>query len=215
MKIGGIRARLESKVLREIPWPLSVKLQSSDSFHVEEIPGAIGSINPEYSQMIQGMLDEPSLDLYIACCADGNSPAKQQSRSFMQASCMLEITVYGPTDLLEEIGEWFQDYDMYLQDPRKCHREGRYCNPQRLSFTSPESCPLVSEVVRCNGELLNLLDISQRPDLLDVLSSQVDLEEAEQPSAISTPLKRYRSCVLSNLTFFVRLTETLVTRNRH
>ncbi|RFU25005.1 hypothetical protein B7463_g11336, partial [Scytalidium lignicola] len=112
-----------------------------------------------------------------------------------------QITVYGPLELFEEIGSWFQDYEVYLQDPRACHLDVRYCNPQKLSSDDLDSCQLLSQVISQIFMSAHLQDITQRPSLLDILSSNVDLEETSQPRAIRTTLKSHQK---QALTFMLR-----------
>ena len=142
--------------------------------------------------MIQGLLDEQALKLYASCTLDNEPAVRKSSRSSVKLPCVLDITIYGPLELFEEIGSWFQEYEVYLQDPRVCHLDVdvRYSNPQRLSSDDLDSCPLVSEVVSQASRLVHLQDVTERPDLLDILSSYVELEEAPQPTVIRAILKR-------------------------
>lgn len=75
--------------------------------------------------MIQGLLDEKSVELYISCAIDGSQTVETQKtpRSSAPVECFLEITVYGPLELFDEIGTWFEQSEVYLQDPRHCHLE--------------------------------------------------------------------------------------------
>jgi hypothetical protein len=102
----------------------------------------------------------------------------------------LEITVYGPLELFDEIGTWFEDYQVYLQDPQDCHIDVRYYNPHRLSSDDLSSCPLVSEVILKGSKTLHLESMPQQEDLLDMLGSHDDLEETEQPKVIKGSLRR-------------------------
>jgi hypothetical protein len=140
--------------------------------------------------MIQGLLDEESLALYVLCIVDVDLTNLRRAKSYEQISCTLEITVYGPLELFEEIGSWFQDYEIYLQDPGQCHLDVKYCNPQKLSSDDLDTCPMVSEVVLRASEIIQLQDIIGRPELLDILTSHADLDETPQPRAICTNLQR-------------------------
>lgn len=98
--------------------------------------------------------------------------------------------MYGPVDLFEKIGIWFQEYGQYLQDPRTCHHDIQYWNPHRLSSDDFESCSLLSEVISQKVESSFFQSITEGPDTLDILSNTLDLEEATQPLAIQTTLQR-------------------------
>lgn len=189
-QVTAISARCEQQSSREISSPFPVQIDSVDRFSMKDRPEVHGRILPEHGQMIQGLLDEQALDLHVSCTLDSEPAARKSSRSFVQLSCVLDITVYGPLNLFEEIGTWFQEYEVYLQDPQVCHLNVRYSNPQRLSSDDLDSCPLVSEVVSQTSRLAHLQDVTERPDLLDILSSYVELEESPQPAVIRAVLKR-------------------------
>jgi SWI/SNF-related matrix-associated actin-dependent regulator of chromatin subfamily A3 len=65
--------------------------------------------------MVHGLVEEPTLQLYT-CCTLGPDPSDRRSATLnTQVSCKLDVTVYGPVDLFDTIGDWFQSYDVYLQ----------------------------------------------------------------------------------------------------
>lgn len=141
---------------------------------------------------MQSLLDETALELYAFCSIDGDPTSDKVDRVFIQQSCSLEITVYGPFELFDEIGSWFQEYSVYLQDPvnHVGRQDVKYCNPHRLSADDFDACVLVSEVLSSGRGLVGFEDITDRPDLLEVLSTRADLAESSQPAAVRTPLKR-------------------------
>lgn len=148
--------------------------------------------------MIQGLLDEPSLHLEIVCSVDSEPAPKDTGRVFKKYSCTLSITVYGPLELFDEIGTFFQEYEFYLQDPGQVgQRDVPYCNPHRLSSDNLTTCLLLSEFLKQNSKLVGFEDILGQPDLLDILSRHADLEEAPQPTAIRTTLKSHQRQALT------------------
>ncbi|KAI1208369.1 SNF2 family N-terminal domain-containing protein [Annulohypoxylon truncatum] len=180
-------------ILPEFP----VQLDSSDRFSIKGDEKMDGRIQSIHGQMIQGLLDEQTLDLHVNCVLN-TQPARSKSfRKLNLLQCTLEITIYGPMDLYDEIGSWFQDYEIYLQDPRTCHLDVKYYNPQRLSSDNLESCPLVSEVINMTSSLIPLQHVAEQTDMLDVLSNRADLEETPQPEAIRTTLKRHQKQALT------------------
>lgn len=106
--------------------------------------------------------------------------------------CSLRLTIYGPAYLCDDVGSFFQDYDIYLQDPRGCEMDVRYCNPHRLSSIDLASCPMTSklELQEVTLGAFNLEEAPRQLDLLAVLDSQEALQEAPQPDAIHTTLER-------------------------
>ena len=171
-------------------------MESAERFISEEYDHLQGRLHTDHGQMMQGLLDDKSLRTFVTC-----TPSKvgQNTRGGMKSSavmpCTLDVVVYGPSDLSEEIGSWFEDYDIYLQDPQICHLDARYSNPHRLSSTDPSRCPLLSEVVSQSTTLIQLSEIAKRPDLLSSLGSAQDLEETAQPASIKSTLKKYAECI--------------------
>jgi hypothetical protein len=172
----------------KLPESFSVSLDRSSRFSSKEYDFIRGRIQPEQSRMLQGLLEEESLKIYVVCIAGDRMPSKK-GRSAAPQPCSLELSVYGPKDLFDDIGSWFQDYEIYLQDPRICHLEAKYHNPQRLSSDDISASPLVSEVV-IRTLVLMPKEVPECHDFLELLSSYVDLEETPQPSAIRATLKR-------------------------
>lgn len=138
------------------------------------------------------------LILSARCCFSNESNGCKSSSDY---SCSLDVTVYGSIEYFETIGSWFQDYEVYLQDPRTCDLDVKYCNPHRLSFEQLDDNPLLSEFVERTTSLIHLQAIGDRPDLLDILNSQNDLEETSQPAFIRSSLHRHQK---QALTFMLR-----------
>ncbi|KAI0133166.1 SNF2 family N-terminal domain-containing protein [Hypoxylon sp. NC0597] len=160
--------------------------------------GAInGRIQSMHGQMIQGLLDEPTLDLHVNCVLNMQLTKSRSFRNSKLLPCTLEVTVYGPLELYEEIGSWFQEYEIYLQDPRICHSDLRYCNPQRLSSDDLGYYPFVSEIISLTSLLRPSQHVAEQTDMLDILSNSTDLEETPQPEAIRATLKRHQKQALT------------------
>ncbi|CAN9407321.1 unnamed protein product [Alternaria alternata] len=141
--------------------------------------------------MMHGLLAENSLQLFTSCSIETDFLGKPLSSSHSAISCSLDLTVYGPKELFEEIGEWLQEHNVYLQDPKVCHMDVKYWNPHRLSSTDPESCPFVSQVVLFSSGVAQFQEIEEQPDLLDIISGQDDLEETAAPKMIRATLHRH------------------------
>jgi hypothetical protein len=168
-------------------------MDSSDRFSALDNAAVHGVVVSEHRQMIQGLREEESLELHVYCKFDSQSLTRKLDRKLSQVSCLLSLTLYGNFELFDEIGSWFDEYEIYLQDPLICHRDVRYCNPQRLSSASLwswDSCLLVSQVVAQTSKGVRLEDMTERPELLDILSSHAELEETPQPAVIQAILQR-------------------------
>ncbi|TLS30089.1 hypothetical protein PpBr36_02652 [Pyricularia pennisetigena] len=176
-----------------LSFPFKASILSSDSFSAIANPKVTGNINSSHGQINYGpvvheLLAESSVVFHAMCCTDPTNP---RGKTNSRISCLLELTVYGPPDLSEEIGSWLQSHNIYLQDPKQCHLDTKYYNPQRLSSTTVAASPMVSDVVRPKEAELHLQEVTQLPDILDAISSNEELEEALTPSAICSILQRW------------------------
>jgi SWI/SNF-related matrix-associated actin-dependent regulator of chromatin subfamily A3 len=171
---------------------LEVRLKSPSYFTSETHGLFKGRIASEHHPLIEGLLDENTLRLHVICKLKQHHTPKKRGKLEPILPCSLDITVYGPLDLFEEIGEWFQGHEVYLQDPDSCHLEVRYCNPQRLSSDNPSKFPMISEIISKSWRVVpkELKELPEPSDFLDILSGQAELEETPQPSAIRSVLKR-------------------------
>lgn len=174
-----------------MPTDFLVDMESAECFVAVDNKHVRGRLRTDYGQMVQGLLDDKTLKLFVVCSPSQVARNLQKPSKFSTAvPCSLEVVVYGPSDLSEEIGSWFQDYDVYLQDPRVCHLDARYCNPHRLSFDELTRCSLLSEVVSKPPSLMQLSEVYLKPDLLETLSGNPNLEETRQPAGIISTLKK-------------------------
>jgi hypothetical protein len=155
VQISGISGRCERPNSIEKLSPFSVVINSSEGFSAVADPRLKGRILSEHGQMIQGLLDEPTLTLHVSCIPHDNSTTKKLGQISTLFPCDLEITVYGDSDLFEQIGIWFQAYGIYLQDPRACHHDVKYYNPHRCPRMTldPALCSLESSRMPSNCHL--------------------------------------------------------------
>lgn len=179
----------------------SVDLDTHEKFAGADHPTVMGIIDPQHGPLIHGLLSETSLRLCATCTIETQYIPRQSKSVSSQVPCTLSITVYGPLDLLDEIGDWFQLQNVYLQDPVVYHLDVPYCNPHRLSLVDLGSCPRLVDVVAESSRLLHFQDVPQRPDVLDIITGQDDLDETEPPEAIRASLHRHQK---QALTFMLR-----------
>lgn len=173
-----------------------MKLESSDQFTAIDGDSLSGNIDPNYTHLTDALLEESAIELQITCIHDpaqqGYGGRQKSSKLLVQSlPCSLAITLYGPMELFENIGDFFQSYEIYLQDPRQCDRNVRYCNPHRLSSSDPESCLWTSDLLENSTQLVEMATLEPRPELLDMLESYEELPETPQPASIGTILAKY------------------------
>ncbi|KAK8139402.1 hypothetical protein PG984_002782 [Apiospora sp. TS-2023a] len=203
--ISALPATYENRGGQDIPPEIPVKVESDGHFTSAEYEYFGGQLNTDHGQMMYGLLnnDDEPLELFVTCTpSKAEQNVRRGSKRSAVLECTLDVVVYGPSIICDDMGSYFAQHDIYLQDPRACHRDAKYFNPHKLSSTDLSSCPFISEVVFLNPDaLVQLSEVDQRPDLLSALSSNADLEETPQPAGITSTLKRHQK---QALTFMLR-----------
>ncbi|KAI1501806.1 SNF2 family N-terminal domain-containing protein [Biscogniauxia marginata] len=174
-----------------------IRFESSESFVGTEDFAFKGRVNPEFTYLTEALLGESSLELE-ASSSVSESPSKSVGRGKSQRSLAssrrfsLNIIIYGPFELFEDIGSFFQDHDIFLQDPVGCERNVRYCNPHRLPFLDTTLTKFTYDLAKQPAHVVEMDDVDSRPELLDILNSQEDLAEASQPQSVRTTLAKHQ-----------------------
>ncbi|KAM5354529.1 hypothetical protein ACJ41O_001176 [Fusarium nematophilum] len=175
-----------------------VKFNDAETFVGVEDPALQGKLSPEFTYITVALLDEQDLELEATLSVPENSskPAPKSYLNHFSIRCSLSITIYGPMELFDDVGSFFQDHDIHLQHPVNCSKNVPYCNPHWLTsddsdfrFTSELASGIVQPSV--------VEDVSALPELLDVLNSSQDLVETEQPKSIRTQLARHQKQALT------------------
>ncbi len=182
----------------ELKKPFAITIGSNQEFIPENLGHASGHGKFEFNfiPVVEALQDEPSLRLQVSCTVRGSQLQRTQARSgrfgLVSFPCEVSMILYGPQALIDNVGEFFQNVDMYLQDPTGCDVDARYCNPHRLSSLDIQGCPMTSELGRPATELDPALfqDIPSESDVLAVLDAHQDLPEAPQPNPIRSLLKK-------------------------
>lgn len=161
-----------------------VQLLESGKFSLKGIPFVEGVVGPREAQVLCALSQDSQLDMQIFL-SPSDSGIKEGRN---QRAAALTIIVYGPLDLFDDVGDFFQTCNMYLQDPVGCDRNVRYCNPHRLSGLDVEA-PMTLDLDSAHRHM-HISEISGNIDLLEGLNAPIDLPESESPPALVTSLLR-------------------------
>lgn len=154
-----------------------------------------GSISPGSVHIVAALSAEKELVLEMTCRKDPTKPTKPTRPGQLNGSmpsirkCLVDIIIYGPPSYFEEVGSFFEDHDIHLQDPEDCQLDLPYQNPHKLPNQDGKTM-LTSESKRRTDQVLIIEEEQRGADLLDTLNSQQDLAETEQPPSIRTKLQR-------------------------
>lgn len=162
----------------------------------------LGSLDPRYSKLLQVLRREQEIDLqaYMVPTLSQNpshdrfqQPDRKAARQ-RNKSASLTVTLYGPMDLFESIGQFLLQCSEYLQAPLRCDRNVPYRNPQSLSGRDEEA-PLTFQL-EADLSSSQIETIAQGSDPSAALETGCTLPETEAPPAIRTSL--YRSAYMSS-----------------
>lgn len=136
--------------------------------------------------------DDLELQTYVVPTRSHEPPkdrAKRPSKELMPSRIRpisLSVVLYGPMEIFEAIGEFFEQCSEYLQPPLHCDRNLFYRNPQSLSgkdSNPPLTFQLQAEL--CHSQIETMV---QCPDPSAALETEDALQETEAPSSIKTSL---------------------------
>lgn len=191
-QIKGLSARCRPSVNYSLS-EFSVKLLDAESFVGSDDASIEGKVSYEFTYLTNALFIQSELVLEINC-STLDSPSKPGPQipgkriPGYSAQCTLDIIIYGPSGLFQDVGSFFEEYDLYLQDPVNCKRNVRYRNPHRLSV-NPSDVKYTFDLGNPTAPLATTIDINDHSELLDIIFSHQDLAEAAQPRSIRTPLQ--------------------------
>lgn len=138
-------------------------------------------------------MNESDLRLQFICTPElGHQSTKRSRYGTMSVPCTLSLILYGPLDLGEDLGNFFQQMELYLQDPKGCDLNTKYANPHRLSSLKLEECPMTHSLQppALFVDQAVFQNTASDVDILDIFNAQQNLVESPQPHAILSQLKR-------------------------
>ncbi|KAG4273276.1 hypothetical protein FPRO04_09882 [Fusarium proliferatum] len=166
-----------------------VKLLDAENFIGSEDASIEGKVSYEFTHLTSALFGQSELVLEINCSTLDN-PSKSGPQMpgkripGYSSQCTLDIIIYGPPDLSQDVGSFFEEYDLYLQDPVNF-------NPSDVKYTF--------DLGKSTAPLATTIDINDDPELLDIIFSHQDLAEATQPRSIRTPLQPHQKQALTFL----------------
>ncbi|KAM0483624.1 hypothetical protein ACHAPX_002116 [Trichoderma viride] len=95
---------------------------------------------------------------------------------------------------------FFEEHNLYLQDPVGCSQNVLYRNPHRLSAESGVDV-WTYDLGKEYTDSINIEITEVRPESVDILNSQEDWAETQQPGSIRTSMKSHQ---LQALTFMLQ-----------
>ncbi|PTB69763.1 hypothetical protein BBK36DRAFT_1188398 [Trichoderma citrinoviride] len=172
------------------PQEFAVTLTDSQHFESSDDATIKGLIDPYFTFFINVLLSEQDLELEITCSLEAGKSPKAKLAMPLSTPCHLTVTLYGDISLLEDVGSFFEEHNLYLQDPVGCSRRVLYRNPHKLCDAS-DLAIWTSDLGREHAKAAIIESTQPRPELIDVLNSREDLVEAKQPGSIRSTMKSF------------------------
>lgn len=156
----------------------------------------VGKLEPRYSKIVQVLQDEIDMELqaYVVptnfqkLSKDRAKKASKQLTPSRVRSVSLSVVLYGPMEIFEATGEFFEQCLEFLQSPLHCDRNVSYRNPQSLSgkdHNPPKTFQLEAEL--CLSQIETMV---QGPEPSAALETVDALPEIQSPSPIKASLYR-------------------------
>ncbi|KAJ8067482.1 hypothetical protein OCU04_004826 [Sclerotinia nivalis] len=177
---------------------MHVRLDQSNQLLRLDTCQVVGKIDGKYSKIFHTLKDMNLASTQSYCTVEIQDE-KTQRKIFdygkkHSTKIFLCVIFYGVIEAFEDVGEFFQECQMYLQDPFHCDRDVKYMNPHMLRSQEEEpvtTASITSESITCLAG-----NVSSQVDLFAVLRNEDNIEEAETPMAIETPLFRHQKQAL-------------------
>ncbi|OCL09248.1 hypothetical protein AOQ84DRAFT_376003 [Glonium stellatum] len=149
----------------------------------------LGTVNDHCGKVLR-LLDEDKdieIQLSFSTTRQHAMPSRRSQRQkAMGDSACLSVIIYGTPELFDDVGNFLQEKNMYLQDPRSCDRNVEYRNPHRLSGLDPH-VPMALELMP--DIISRTIETAPEPaDILLDFENGAELTEAESPRLLGTPL---------------------------
>ncbi|UKZ62119.1 uncharacterized protein TrAtP1_003379 [Trichoderma atroviride] len=196
--IGGISGGVSGAYrLKSSPTHgFTVELDNSHGFHCISDASIRGKIDLDFINITNACRENEDLTLQIICYVDAIRP----SIAPLSTPCRLDMILFGPYSLFEDVGSFFEEYNLYLQDPVGCSQNVLYRNPHKLS-TESELDIWTFTLDEDFAAPVSVEHAQTRLDSIDILNSQQDWAETKQPGSIRT---RMQSHQLQALTFMLQ-----------
>ncbi|KAJ0423597.1 SNF2 family N-terminal domain-containing protein [Aspergillus carlsbadensis] len=155
----------------------------------------VGSMpDPQTQQFLSVLAQEEGIELQIQLRREkrARKASGNKGKAGVLVSLKLNVIVYGPVDLFEDIGDFIQENGYYLQEPSHCDRNVPYRNPHCMSGDDDE-VPFTFDLERREDDFVP----AKVPDLLFGLETCEVLPEDYDPPGLATSLYSHQKQALT------------------
>ncbi|KIW17867.1 hypothetical protein PV08_05062 [Exophiala spinifera] len=172
----------------------NVRLDYDDGSVFLDDGSIIGQLDLRTAEILRELDSDARISIQVRCVlsrADTQGPKHRDGRLFSEVRATLAAIIYGPYLLYDQVGDFFEDCDVCLQDPPAgCARNVRYRNPHKLCGQDSDAPMTVDTALLARHD--NTVNQELSTEHLDHLDFNGDLPEAEVPSALCTQLHKHQ-----------------------
>ncbi|KAH7385940.1 SNF2 family N-terminal domain-containing protein [Pyrenochaeta sp. MPI-SDFR-AT-0127] len=164
---------------------VSIVFSPPDELYVGE--NLVGNLEDRSAQILRVLSDDPLINVQVILPSQDPKLGRSNKVAVGQRPKWLHISViiYGPESLANDVGQFCQACDAYLQDPVGCNQNLLYRNPHRFSSSEDATC-FTFDIEELNiGTTVTQLNNCH---FLDSLIVSRSLYELETPPNVGTQL---------------------------
>lgn len=148
----------------------------------------IGSLDDTAAKALSKLVQEETVHIELMANATSDQCLRRNKK---QIVAFASAIIYGPEDLADDVGDFLDKCNYYLQDPFGCKHNVPYTNPHCLANLFEDSVMTFDlQQPKENGAKFSL------SASLKALETGDGLPEFDQPAALKTELCRYVDCGL-------------------
>ncbi|ORY13014.1 SNF2 family N-terminal domain-domain-containing protein [Clohesyomyces aquaticus] len=156
-------------------------------------------LDPTSAEVLRRLSEDDAIDMqiFVSNFEDQSNTLVLKQRGSGKLIVRVSVIIYGPPNMFDDIGNFFQDCELYLQDPIGCDRNVQYLNPHRLS--SPEDQPQMTSDLFSFEKELSIYEQAKSDMILDMVTPR-DFPMLETPSDLRTSLLPHQKQALFFMT---------------
>jgi len=157
----------------------------------------VGCLDPQSVEVMKVLSEDSTIVTQILILPPAAPSSGKRIQGSSKPPYSVSVIIYGPIEMFDDIGIFFQECGLYLQDPIRCDRNVPYRNPHRLSVPE-DQVQLTFDLMQSRSD--SSTRQLHKPDSLDGLIIHRELLELETPHLLKTQLLPYFPLMLWLLT---------------
>lgn len=170
----------------------SCELQSSATLgqngQLDVAGGYACCLEPQSAEVMKVLSEDCTIETQILVLLHAVPLSEKRNQGSSRRLCSVSVIIYGSVETFDDVGIFFQECGLYLQDPIGCDRNVPYCNPHRLSVPK-DQVQLTFDLMQSRSD--SSMRQIHKADSLDGLTIPRELPGLETPHLLRTKLLPY------------------------